>query len=71
MKTTEVDLIISDARLAGLIIEDGGSVVTIRKSPKGVAVTLWPDGSATRADVRLDLASCIRSAADVRKVLGL
>ncbi len=72
MKTVEASKIISDAHQAGMIIQDNGNeTVTIKVSPKGVAVTLWPDGSANRADVRLDLALCIRSAADVRKILGL
>lgn len=72
MKLTEANQIISDARQAGLIVQDDGSeVITIRRGPRGVAVTLWPNGSATRADVRLDLTLGIRSAAAVRKLLGL
>ena len=73
MKPTEASKIIEDARQAGMIIvqDSGSDVVTVRKSPKGVAVTLWPNGSATRADVRLDHALCLRSAVVVRKILGL
>lgn len=72
MELKEANDIIQDARQACMIVEDDWrEVVTIRRTPRGVAVTLWADGSATRADVPQDQVTRIWSADDVRKILGL
>jgi hypothetical protein len=58
-----------DARDAGLIVE--GNV--IRVSPRGVSLKIWEDGTATRADVGIDLTVCtaIRTQKEMRRILGL
>jgi len=61
----------AEAEAAGLIVERIRTRIRIRKSPKGVGVDIWEDGVATRCDVRLELATSIRTAKAVRKLLGL
>ena len=61
----------AEAEAAGLIVERIGTRIRIRKSTRGVGVDLWEDGVATRCDVRLDLATTIRTAKAVRNLLEL
>lgn len=63
--------LIEDARAAGYEITDANALCRIRVSPKGIGLDLWADGTATRNDVQLDLALTIRSAAQMREILGL
>lgn len=72
MELKEANDIIRDARQACMIVEDSGiEIVTIRRTPRGVAVILWPDGTATLDGARPDHANNIRSATTVRQILGL
>jgi len=61
----------AEAEAAGLIVERIRTRIRIRKSPRGVGVDIWEDGVATRCDVSLELATSIRTAKAVRKLLGL
>ena len=65
--------LIADAVAAGLNVSESASCVTIRtgKTHRSAGLHLWPDGTATRSDVELSLCSAIRSAAAMRRVVGL
>ena len=59
---------------AGWTIEaqhkDDGGAVTVRKSPKGVAVRFWASGTATRWDDGIDLTIVkAMTIAEVRKLI--
>lgn len=69
-----IESLISDAEKAGLVVipmPDGSVVIRKGKSPKSVGITIWPDGTATRSDVDLALASSIRTVKQMRGILGL
>lgn len=63
--------LISDARLSGYDVIECNGVTTIRQRPGSVAITIWSDNTAVRADVRNDLQLAIRSFREMRRILGL
>lgn len=63
--------LIADARGEGYDVTECDGVTMIRQRPGSVAITIWPDGTGTRADVRNDLQKPIRSYREMRFILGL
>mgnify|MGYP003646410782 CR=1 FL=1 len=66
--------VIEDARSAGWNVYSNGpeSIRVLReKTCKSYGLIFWEDGTATRADVRLDLAKAIRTEKAMRKALNL
>lgn len=65
--------IIEEAKERGFIIQElpHGSGVNINKTRRGVGITIWADGTATRNDVDLHLTMTIRTHKAMRRILGL
>ena len=64
---------INDAIAKGYTIVEGWNSVNINtgKTRRSVGITLWLDGTATRNDVDLTVATAIRTVKDMRKCLNL
>lgn len=70
-----IEKIIKDAKAKGYIVREHRftNAVDIRKGTTrySIGITIWEDGTATRSDVYLTVASTIRTQKEMRKTLGL
>lgn len=65
--------LIDDAKAKGLrVIESNDyALVSKGKTNRAVGLEIWPDGTATRADVALSVTTTIRTQKQMREILGL
>jgi len=74
---TEIETLLADARRAGYSVSEGpaGHISVLRCHARTGrilrGVTIYPNGTAIRADVDLAAAVAIRGVANIRKALGV
>jgi len=74
---TKRERLLTDAKAAGFQVENkpGGATYIVRRHKRTrrilAGIVLWPNGTATRADVALDACLAIRTYAEKRAALGL
>jgi hypothetical protein len=64
---------IDDAKAKGLRVDERPHCVRIwtGKTCRSVGITMWEDGTATRADISLSETNIIRTIKAMRQLLGL
>ena len=65
-----VKFLLQKAEATKMIIWREGTAIHIRKSPKGVGITIWENGNITRNDIDLSIARNM-SFSEALKLMGL